>query len=223
MQGATRYRFEGATDPAFSLPLIDSSLTDTTAPARGLAENRTYWSRVRAYNAAGWGPYRTVRTLTAVRQAPVPVVLISPSQGAVLHLVSLRKLLWMGRGSRGANPLDLTRELGRAVSISLTSRFRTLIQDLPADQELNSHPRVSIFSWPGCCPHPTCQTLSGNSTEQTKKGEDTSCFQTGAMSLNRFSATVVRAVSTLPSWEQRILRLRAGIVRRLEADITVCR
>jgi hypothetical protein len=58
----TNYWFERATDSLFTANVIvDSTLTDTSTVTRGLMNNQTYWWRVRAKNAAGYGPYSDAR------------------------------------------------------------------------------------------------------------------------------------------------------------------
>lgn len=54
----TAYWLERATDSLFTANrVVDSTLTDTTTVTRQLVNNQTYWWRVRAKNAAGWGPF----------------------------------------------------------------------------------------------------------------------------------------------------------------------
>jgi hypothetical protein len=57
----TAYWLEIGFDTAFTFRTIDSSLTDTTKLVRGLVSNNRYSWRMRARNAAGWGPYSEVR------------------------------------------------------------------------------------------------------------------------------------------------------------------
>ena len=64
-----RYWFELASDSMFLLKAVDSLLTDTMTIARDLTTAPSYWWRVRAYNAAGWGPYSESRTLTVMPTA----------------------------------------------------------------------------------------------------------------------------------------------------------
>jgi hypothetical protein len=54
-----RYWFEFAEDSLFVTATHDSMVVDTVAYRRVSAGNR-YWWRVRAYNAAGWGPFSAV-------------------------------------------------------------------------------------------------------------------------------------------------------------------
>ena len=51
------YWFEYAKDSLFTGSALDSTITDTAAMVTQLQSNRTYWWRVRAHNAAGWGPF----------------------------------------------------------------------------------------------------------------------------------------------------------------------
>lgn len=62
----THYWFERATDSLFITNLLtDSTLADTTLVTRNLVPNTTYWWRVRAKNAAGWGPFSQARNFIA--------------------------------------------------------------------------------------------------------------------------------------------------------------
>lgn len=63
----TNYWFERATDSLFTTNrIIDSTLTDTSTITRQLANNQTYWWRVRAKNAAGWGPFSDARRFRVI-------------------------------------------------------------------------------------------------------------------------------------------------------------
>jgi photosystem II stability/assembly factor-like uncharacterized protein len=54
--GVDRYWLEVDADSQFTTPIIDSTLVDTTTTLHQL-QNQTYWWRVRANNAAGWGEF----------------------------------------------------------------------------------------------------------------------------------------------------------------------
>jgi photosystem II stability/assembly factor-like uncharacterized protein len=60
-----RYWFELSPDSTFTFTSVDSMLTDTTT-LRGFTSGGQYWWRVKAHNAAGWGPFSAVRTFTVV-------------------------------------------------------------------------------------------------------------------------------------------------------------
>jgi PKD repeat protein len=64
----SRYWFELATDSLLTNPAVDSTLgvADTTTTSRKLFNNQTYWWRVCARNAAGWGPFSMVRKFRIV-------------------------------------------------------------------------------------------------------------------------------------------------------------
>jgi hypothetical protein len=66
-----RYWFELATDSLFATGTIDSSSADTVTVVRNLVGGLTYWWRVRAFNAAGWGPYGGVRSFSVAPLAAV--------------------------------------------------------------------------------------------------------------------------------------------------------
>ena len=56
----SRYWHELGSDSTFALSFIDSTIIDTTCLRTGIP-NGTHWWRVRARNAAGWGPFSNVR------------------------------------------------------------------------------------------------------------------------------------------------------------------
>jgi len=68
----TRYWCEIATDSLFTFKSVDSTLADTCHTFRQLT-SPTYWWRVKACNAAGWGPFSEVRkfhvSITSVAQS----------------------------------------------------------------------------------------------------------------------------------------------------------
>ncbi len=53
----TRYWFEMALDSTFTHSFLDSTVADSIYVARGLQKGSTYWWRVKACNAAGWGSF----------------------------------------------------------------------------------------------------------------------------------------------------------------------
>ncbi len=57
----TKYWFEYSNNEMFTNSTIDTTLTDTTKSLSGLVNNQTYWWRVKANNAAGWGSYSAIR------------------------------------------------------------------------------------------------------------------------------------------------------------------
>lgn len=67
----TRYQLELATDAAFTQKIVDSSLTDTSTLRTQLMNGGTYWWRVRASNATGWGPFSEARQFTVTKGASV--------------------------------------------------------------------------------------------------------------------------------------------------------
>ncbi len=60
----TKYWFELDTTDQFTTPIIDSTITDTTHLFSGLENNKTYWWRIKACNAAGWGDFSEVWKFT---------------------------------------------------------------------------------------------------------------------------------------------------------------
>ena len=62
---AESYHLQLATSAFFTVLVFnDSTLTDTTLEVSGLTDTTTYYWRVRARNAVGFGPYSEVRTFT---------------------------------------------------------------------------------------------------------------------------------------------------------------
>ncbi|MBD3393575.1 MAG: hypothetical protein GF418_15685, partial [Chitinivibrionales bacterium] len=53
----TKYRLQCSLDSSMASTTVDSSLADTAAMVSDLTDGETYWWRVRAKNAAGWGPW----------------------------------------------------------------------------------------------------------------------------------------------------------------------
>lgn len=83
--GASGYHLIVATDSAFTnIVLNDSLLTSTsrTVPFPPLAYNTTYYWKVRAVGAAGWGPFSSFRTYRTL--PPPDVSLSTPSNNATL-------------------------------------------------------------------------------------------------------------------------------------------
>jgi hypothetical protein len=63
VSGALKYHFQLAADSAISVPVVsDSALTDTVRSLAGIDTMATYYWRVRAGNAAGWGAFTPVRS-----------------------------------------------------------------------------------------------------------------------------------------------------------------
>jgi hypothetical protein len=73
---ADRYCLEYGTDPGFVHFVSDSSVVDTVYHLKGLSGGETYYWRIKALNAAGWGPYSEVRSfrvdLTALAGRNLP-------------------------------------------------------------------------------------------------------------------------------------------------------
>ncbi len=61
----SRYWLEKAVDSLFVNADIDSTVSDTTTVVRHLLNN-TYWWKVRAYNAAGWGPFSETHQFSVI-------------------------------------------------------------------------------------------------------------------------------------------------------------
>ena len=70
-----RYKIEMAADPQFMFAVSDSTFGDTTHIFRGLIGNQTYYWRVRAHNAGGWG------SMSAVSHFIVGVTEVRPGSG----------------------------------------------------------------------------------------------------------------------------------------------
>jgi formylglycine-generating enzyme len=61
---ATKYWLEYATDSSFNHRSVDSSLVDTEYVVTALDSGSTYWWKVKAWNASGWGTFSDVRSFT---------------------------------------------------------------------------------------------------------------------------------------------------------------
>jgi len=77
----SRYGFEIATDSSMANSVKDSTLktADTTKVVLQLLNKQTYWWRVRAGNAAGWGPYSEQRRF----RIDVPVSVEAPKDNPI--------------------------------------------------------------------------------------------------------------------------------------------
>jgi hypothetical protein len=87
IQGVTAYHLQVSTDSAFSKGMVvnDSTMTATTFNLQNLANNTTYYWRVRAKNATGWGIFgdlRRFRIQMQITAPPAAVALASPANGA---------------------------------------------------------------------------------------------------------------------------------------------
>jgi hypothetical protein len=64
-----------ATDSAMTFSSLDSTITDTVKLLTSLSNGQTYWWRVKAYNAAGWGSYSQKMSFTYVPSAVLPRII----------------------------------------------------------------------------------------------------------------------------------------------------
>jgi len=79
------YRLQISTSLNFSTTVVDDSTLATTSRQVGpLANNVTYYWRVRAKNAGGTSGYSAIRRFTTIIALPGQVVLLSPTPAAVL-------------------------------------------------------------------------------------------------------------------------------------------
>jgi hypothetical protein len=53
-------------DSSFALKFVDSTASSTSYVVHGLTSAISYWWRVKAHNAAAWGPYSTKRSFSAL-------------------------------------------------------------------------------------------------------------------------------------------------------------
>jgi hypothetical protein len=79
ISGATNYHVQFGMDTVVAHMVVnDSTMTDSTKTANNLADGTTYYWRVRAKNAKGWGPFTDFASFT-VTLAPKKVTLLSPA------------------------------------------------------------------------------------------------------------------------------------------------
>lgn len=64
--GATKYWWELGFDSSFVFRQFDTTLTDTMKAFKGLVNNHTYYWKVRAGNAGGWGAFSAVRRVNTL-------------------------------------------------------------------------------------------------------------------------------------------------------------
>jgi hypothetical protein len=80
---ATTYQAQLATDSLFTTIVHeDSTLVDTLAPVSSLQNNTSYYWRVSAKNAAGWGAWSGVSYFTTIVALPAQVNLMTPANNA---------------------------------------------------------------------------------------------------------------------------------------------
>jgi hypothetical protein len=116
----TKYHIQIATDSAMNFVLQDSTITDTTKLIKSLINGQTYWWKVRAYNAAGWGPFSQKSRFTVnIITIPGAVTLVNPADTAKIQSDSVL-LVW-----NKANPF-VTRYI---VQIATDSAMNFAFQD----------------------------------------------------------------------------------------------
>lgn len=107
-QGATLYHAQAGIDSLFTSPIVnDSNVNSTIKQLSSLSYSTTYYWRVRAKNAGGWGVWSSVRNFTtqAEPQPPVAPVLASPVDDASNQPTTLN-LQW--NSSSGATLYHVT-------------------------------------------------------------------------------------------------------------------
>jgi hypothetical protein len=90
--GATNYRVQVSTSSSFSSNIIDrNDLTSNQLVTTKLAENTTYYWRVRASNVSGNGSYSLTGSFKTLSYSvlPGPTLLIRPSNNVIIHPVSI--------------------------------------------------------------------------------------------------------------------------------------
>jgi len=94
VSGAKSYRIEVSAAGDFSTIFVqDSGLTDTSTTLAGLVNNTTYFWRVRAENAAGFGNWTSPWRFTTIMAAPQIPALVAPADAATGQQLSLA-LAW---------------------------------------------------------------------------------------------------------------------------------
>ncbi|MBM2840757.1 MAG: hypothetical protein HW412_1285, partial [Bacteroidetes bacterium] len=82
--GATTYRLQLSTNPAFTAIVFDdSTIAGTSRQVGSLLNNTTYYWRVNARNAGGTSPYSTPRSFTTIVARPPAPTLVSPPDGSI--------------------------------------------------------------------------------------------------------------------------------------------
>ncbi len=91
---ALTYHVQVATSSGFSTIFTqDSTLTDTSISINGLANGTVYYWRVRAKNTDGVSAWATYRRFTTIVAPPATPNLVSPTDGAIITVDSVR-LVW---------------------------------------------------------------------------------------------------------------------------------
>jgi hypothetical protein len=87
-----RFWLDLSADSVFAYKLSDSTVTDTSHILLNLAKGMTYWWRVRAANAWGWGPPSETWSFSTIVALPEVVTLVFPSDGWIVPGDSFRAL-----------------------------------------------------------------------------------------------------------------------------------
>lgn len=119
VSGATGYHFQLSTTSTFtSLIVDDANLVDTLRQVSSLADGTTYYVRVRAKNASGWGSYSGTdqfSTTSSVSPAPAAPTVISPVAGQVIS-----PLGWTAVWRKAAGAVKYQFQLSNSSSFSST-------------------------------------------------------------------------------------------------------
>lgn len=97
----TGYEVQRATNSGFSSGVVSTAFSGTAGTLTGLTAGATYWFRVRAKNARGWGSYSSSTSKTLPMPIPDPPSQVStPSVGTTTP--SSIALLWSAPNNGGA-------------------------------------------------------------------------------------------------------------------------
>ncbi len=82
VSGATNYQVQVDDQSAFTSPLVDAQGATSNASVSSLTASTTYYWRVRAQSACGWGNWSVTRSFTSACSTPATPTLVSPANGA---------------------------------------------------------------------------------------------------------------------------------------------
>lgn len=82
VSGAINYQIQVDDQSAFSSPTVDQTSATSNLAVSSLSASVTYYWRVRAQNACGWGSWSTARSFSTACSTPATPTLVSPANGA---------------------------------------------------------------------------------------------------------------------------------------------
>jgi len=108
--GATSYQLQVSTNSSFSSTVVDrDTISNTSSSVTGLANDTTYYWRVRASNAGGTSPFSSTWRFTTLVAPPGPPTLILPADGATGVSIRPTTFTWNPSGQQASYQLQVSK------------------------------------------------------------------------------------------------------------------